>query len=82
MNKPYTQDQLDHYILVGGKTRPEYGMIKQLMEELKAEKSHNMLFSRLKEMDDNGHDALVKAHRELEESHAELNEMLDELTKG
>jgi len=78
MKKPYTQDQLDHYLLVGGKTRPEYGMIRQLMEENKRLTSSCAKI--LLEADKEGHDALVKAHRELEESHAELESLLEQVT--
>jgi len=81
MNKPYTQDQLDHYMEVGSDSRFEYCMVRQLMEENKLLRSDKTMLVNIIAMDAEGCEALVKAHRELEESHAELEDLLDGLTE-
>jgi len=78
MKKLYTQDDLNHYREVGGKTRPEYGMIVQLMEENK--RLTSSCAKVLLEADKEGHAALVESHKALEDELDKANALLDEMT--
>jgi len=77
----YTQDQFDHYMEVGSDSRFEYCMARQLMEELKALRSTNKTMSKLMTADEESRSVLVHNYKALESDIAELEALLDGVTK-
>jgi len=88
MIKVYSDDDIQHAIQVGGNGFYLRRVLEQVYNDRKTVALTAKMFlddslsmAKIIEADKEGHAALVKAHRELEESHAELEALLDGVTE-